>query len=250
LPSSVLAAVVIAAALSLIEIRGVTHLARTRPSEMMVSLVATGSVALVGVIAGIGIAVGVSLLVFLRCAWAPHSTELVRVDGLKGCHDRLRHPGGIASPGSPWSVSTPPLFFANADTFKLRVLALVGDAGRPVDRVVVTAEPMTDIDAAGAGALAGLLDELEQRRITLAFAELKAGCEKDSIASGWWTGSALSTSTAPWARPSAPTSRRQGSGGPTGRTAWTSLADHAESWAIQPRWLALERPHGHGPLAH
>jgi MFS superfamily sulfate permease-like transporter len=173
LPSSVLAAVVIVAAMSLIEIRGVTHLARTRPSEMVVSLVATAAVAVLGVIAGIGIAIGVSLLAFIRRAWAPHSAELVRVDSLKRYHDHNRHPEGHRVPGLALFRFDAPLFFANADTFKRRVLAILDGARRPVDWVVVTAEPMTDIDATGASALGELLDELERRRITLAFAELK-----------------------------------------------------------------------------
>jgi high affinity sulfate transporter 1 len=173
LPSSVLAAVVIAAALGLIEVRGVAHLARTRPSEMVVSLVATASIAVVGVIAGIGIAIGVSLVAFIRRAWAPHSAELVRVDGLKGYHDHQRHPEGHRVPGLALFRFDAPLFFANAEAFKRRVLAAVVDAGRAVDCVVITAEPMTDIDATGASALGELLDELERRRITLAFAELK-----------------------------------------------------------------------------
>jgi MFS superfamily sulfate permease-like transporter len=172
LPSSVLAGVVIAAAVSLIEVRGVVHLARTRPSEMFVSLIATASVAVLGVIAGIGIAIAVSLLAFIRRAWAPHSAELVRVEGLKGYHDQHRHPEGHQVPGLALFRFDAPLF-ANADTFKRRVLAMVDGGGRAVDWVVVTAEPMTDIDATGAGALGELLDELERRRITLAFAELK-----------------------------------------------------------------------------
>jgi high affinity sulfate transporter 1 len=173
LPSSVLAAVVIAAAISLIEVRGVLHLARTRPSEMVVSLVATAAVAVVGVITGMGIAIGVSLLAFIRRAWAPHSAELVRVDGLKGYHDVERHPEGHRVPGLALFRFDAPLFFANADAFKKRVLAVAENSDRHVDWVVVTAEPVTDIDATGAGALGELLDLLERRHITLAFAELK-----------------------------------------------------------------------------
>ena len=54
-------------------------------------------VAVLGVIPGIGIAVGASLLAFIRRAWSPHTAELVRVDGLKGYHDIDRHPEGVAS---------------------------------------------------------------------------------------------------------------------------------------------------------
>jgi high affinity sulfate transporter 1 len=173
LPSSVLAAIVIAAAISLVEIRGVTHLARTRPSELAVSLIAMAGVAVVGVIAGIGIAIGVSLLAFIRRAWAPHTAELVRVEGVKGYHDAERHPEGHRVPGLVLFRFDAPLFFANADAFKKRVLASIEQADRIVDWVVVTAEPITDVDVTGAHALVELLDELDRRGIVLGFAELK-----------------------------------------------------------------------------
>ena len=171
--SSVLAAIVITAALRLVEVRGVAHLARTRPSEMVVSLVAMTGVAVLGVIAGIGIAVGVSLLAFIRRAWAPHTAELVRVDYLKGYHDAQRHPEGKRIPGLCLFRFDAPLFFANADAFKRQVLAMAADTERPVCWIVVTAEPITDVDATGAEALGEVLDVLEASGVTLAFAEVK-----------------------------------------------------------------------------
>jgi len=68
LPAATLAAVVIAGALSLVEIHGVARLARTRPSEFAVSLVAFVGVAVLGVLPGIGLAVGVALISFIRGA--------------------------------------------------------------------------------------------------------------------------------------------------------------------------------------
>jgi high affinity sulfate transporter 1 len=171
LPAAVLGAVVIAAALSFVEIRGVVQLARVSRSELAVSLIAFGGVALFGVIPGIGIAVAVALLAFIRRAWAPHTAELVRVDGLKGYHDVQRHPEGRRIPCLALFRFDAPLFFANAEMFKRQVLEL---AERPdVHWVVITAEPITDVDVTGAEALRSLLDVLERRRIVLAFAGLK-----------------------------------------------------------------------------
>jgi high affinity sulfate transporter 1 len=181
LPSAVLAAIVVGAAISLVEIRGVRRLARLRPAEFVISLVAFAGVAVVGVIPGIGIAVAVSLLAFIRKAWAPHTAELVRVDGLKGYHDVVRHPSGRRVPGLALLRFDAPLFFANAEAFKRAVLDLANAPGRGVRWIVVTAEPVTDIDVTGVHVLGDLLDALDEQGVVLAFAELK-GRVRDQLA--------------------------------------------------------------------
>ena len=172
LPSSALAAIVIASAVRLIEVRSVLRLAHARRSELVISLVAFAGVAVLGVLPGLGIAVAVSLLNFVRRAWMPHSVELVRVDGMKGYHDGERHPEGRQVPGLLLFRFDAPLFFANADVFLERVVDLV-DENKDTAWVVVTAEPVTDVDSTAADMLQRLHDELQRRHVTLAFAELK-----------------------------------------------------------------------------
>ncbi len=172
LPSSALAAIVIASAIRLFEVRSVLRLAHARRSELVISLVAFAGVAVLGVLPGLGIAVAVSLLNFVRRAWMPHSVELVRVDGMKGYHDGERHPEGRQVPGLLLFRFDAPLFFANADVFLERVVDLV-DEHKDTAWVVVTAEPVTDVDSTAADMLQRLHDELQRRHLTLAFAELK-----------------------------------------------------------------------------
>jgi high affinity sulfate transporter 1 len=173
LPSSVLAAVVIAASLRLVELHGVARLARIRRSEFLLSLLAFAGVALFGAIVGVGLAVGLSLLDVMRRAWRPHTAELVRVDGLKGYHDVERHPEGRRVPGLLLYRFDAPLFFANAGYFAEDVLRAVDGAPGPVRWVVITAEPITDVDVTAADELHELLDDLATRDVTLAFAEMK-----------------------------------------------------------------------------
>jgi MFS superfamily sulfate permease-like transporter len=68
-----------------------------------------------------------------------------------------------------------PLVFANAARFRERVLRQIRHADPPTRWVVVAAEPITDVDATAARALADLLGDLEARGVRLAFAELKGG---------------------------------------------------------------------------
>ena len=173
LPFATLAAVVIAAAMALVEIPGVARLATVSPMEFVVSLVAFAGVAVLGVLQGIAVAIGVALLTFIRRAWYPHTAELVRVDGLKGYHDAGRHPEGRRVPGLVLYRFDAPLFFANADEFKERALELVASPRGKARWLVVTAEPITDIDATAAEMLTRLHADLEGRGVVLAFAELK-----------------------------------------------------------------------------
>lgn len=176
LPEATLSAVVIAAALRMFEIAPVVRLARIRRSEFLLSTAAFVAVALLGAITGVVVAIALSLLNFMRRAWKPHTTELVRVDGLKGYHDADRHPEGRRVPGLMLYRFDAPLFFANSRFFLEDVLERVDDAerrGRPIRAVVVTAEPITDVDTTAADALDELTRDLDARGVEIRFAELK-----------------------------------------------------------------------------
>jgi high affinity sulfate transporter 1 len=180
LPSATLAAVVIAAAFSLIEIPGLRKLYRMRRSEFVLSIVCFLGVALLGVIAGIFLAVGLSLLFFIERAWRPYDAVLGRVEGRSGYHDVSRHPEARRVPGLVLFRWDAPLFFANAETFQDHVKEAIEDSPSPVRWVVIAAEPVTDVDTTAGDALQQLKDELTAAGIVLAFAEVK-GPVKDQF---------------------------------------------------------------------
>ncbi len=181
LPNAALAAIVIAAVLRLVEVNGLVRLRAARRSEFVLAMAAFLAVALFGPIYGIGVAIALSLLNFMRKVWRPYSTELVRVDGLKGYHDVERHPEGHRIPGLLLYRFDAPLFFANGGYFEQDVLRRIDGADAPCRWVVVTAEPITDVDSTGADELSELLDRLDERRVRLVFAELK-GTVRDRLA--------------------------------------------------------------------
>jgi high affinity sulfate transporter 1 len=180
LPNAALGAVVISAALSLIDVRGVVRLYRLRRSEFVFALACFLGVALIGVIQGIFIAIGLALLAFIWRAWRPYDAVLGRVAGLKGYHDITRHPEAKRVPGLVLFRWDAPLFFANADIFHEHVLRAVATAPTPTKWVVVAAEPVTDIDITAADMLSELDDELQRAGIELCFAEMK-GPAKDRL---------------------------------------------------------------------
>ena len=173
LPSSVLAAVVIASAIGLIEIADLRRIYRIQRWEFWLSIVCTAAVAIFGAIPGIALAIVIAVIEFLWDGWRPHSAVLGRVDHVKGYHDITRYPDARRVPGLVLFRWDAPLFFANAELFNDRVRQAVANAPTPVRRVVVAAEPVTSVDVTAADALADLADSLNRDDIELCFAEMK-----------------------------------------------------------------------------
>jgi len=180
LPHAALAAVVISACLALVEVPGVTRLYRLRRGEFVLSIVCFLGVALLGVVTGIFISIGLALLAFIWRAWRPYAAVLGRVDGVRGWHDLSRHPEARRIPGLLLFRWDAPLFFANAQAFHEQVLRAVAAAPTRTHWVVVAAEPVTDVDITAADALLALDAELHQAGMDLFFAEMK-GPVKDRL---------------------------------------------------------------------
>ncbi len=172
LPQPALAAVVIVASLSLADIGGLRRLRRQRRSDFRLAMAAFLGVAFLGVLPGIGIAVGLSILNVFRRAWRPHQAVLGRVEGTPGYHDSRFTPTTHHLPGLVIYRFDAPLFFANARTFRDQVRHLARTKPRP-QWIVVAAEPITDVDTTAADMLEDLDLELNADGTSLVFAELK-----------------------------------------------------------------------------
>jgi high affinity sulfate transporter 1 len=173
LPTTALAAVVIAAVAGVFDLRALRTFFRVRRSDFFLALTAFFAVAALGVIPGVGVAVGVSILDFVRRAWRPHDAVLGRARGVKGYHDITRYPDARQVPGLVLFRWDAPLFFANADLFRTRILDVVAAAVPPAQWIVVAAEPITDVDSTAAEIVEELDRELSARGVTLGFAEMK-----------------------------------------------------------------------------
>jgi high affinity sulfate transporter 1 len=172
LPQPALAAVVITASLSLADIPGTVRLWRQRKAEFGLSITAFLGVALLGVLPGIAIAVGLSILNVFRRAWWPYDTVLGRAEGLEGYHDIHSYPDARHLPGLVIYRFDAPLFFANAKTFRDEVRRLAKSEPKPT-WIVIAAEPVTDVDTTASDVLEELDAALNADGISLVFAELK-----------------------------------------------------------------------------
>ena len=172
LPDPTLAAIVIAASLSLADIPGTVRLWHQRRVEFTLCMAAFLGVALLGVLEGIAVAVALSILNVFRRAWWPYQTTLGRVEGMAGLHDRELHPEAQELAGLAVFRFDAPLFFANARTFRDQIRLLAAAEPRP-RWIVIAAEPITDVDTTAADMLKDLDEELNAHGTSLVFAELK-----------------------------------------------------------------------------
>ena len=172
LPAAALAAVVITSAIGLIEVSDLIRIFHIQRWEFWLSIVCFAGVAVLGAIPGIGLAVAIAIIEFLWDGWRPHSAVLGRADGVKGYHDITRYPDARQIPGLVLFRWDAPLFFANAELFKERVLEAAASS-HPVHWLVVAAEPVTSVDVTAADSIAELDKALQEADIELCFAELK-----------------------------------------------------------------------------
>jgi high affinity sulfate transporter 1 len=173
LPISALAAVVIASAIALIEVADLRRIYRMQPWEFWLSMLCLAGVAVFGAIPGIALAIAIAVIEFLWDGWRPYSAVLGRVDNVKGYHDISRYPESRQIPGLVLFRWDAPLFFANAELFRDRVMMAVESSPTQVNWLVVGAEPVTSIDVTSADTLDELDHTLSTSGIRLCIAEMK-----------------------------------------------------------------------------
>ncbi len=173
MPQSALAAIIIAASISLFDVEALGHFWVVRRSEFILAIVSILGVALVGVLQGIVIAVALSMFQLFERAWRPYSAILGKPDDIPGYHDLSHHPNGRQIPGLLMLRWDAPLFFANANLFRDRIRELIAQTEpRPV-WIVIAAEPISHVDTTAGDMLVDLDLELNAAGIHLIFAELK-----------------------------------------------------------------------------
>lgn len=172
-PTAALGALVVYAALRLIDLGEFRRLARFRRSEFILALLTTVAVLGLGVLYGVLAAIGLSILDLLRRVARPHDSVLGFVPGLAGMHDITDYPEARLEPGLLVYRYDAPLFFANAQDFRARAMAAVDENPDPVEWFVLNSEANVDVDLTALDALDQLRADLAARGIIFAMARVK-----------------------------------------------------------------------------
>lgn len=172
-PLAALGALVLVAAVQLIDVSEFRRLAKFRRSELILAFATTAAVVSLGVLYGVLVAVALSILDLLRRLARAHDSVLGFVPGLPGMHDVDDYPEAELVPGLVIYRYDAPLCFANADDFRSRALQAVNDYPQPVEWFVLNAEANSEVDLTALDALERLRLELGRRGVVFAMARVK-----------------------------------------------------------------------------
>ena len=172
-PIAALGAVLVKAALSLIDLESLGMIYKIDRREFALSLLATLGVVAVGAIQAILVAVVLSLLRFVRLVSRPKVEILGKVEGFSGFHSIERHTDAVTVPGLMMFRFNSPIVFFNAPYFKRQVLAIANTAGPSLKWLVLDMLPITMIDATGLYTAEEVADTLRHQGVILAAAGRK-----------------------------------------------------------------------------
>ncbi len=171
-PLAALGGLVIYAGIRLIDVREIRRIVDFRHSEAAIMVVAAAGVVVFDLLVGIGVAVALSIADLFRRVARAHDAVLGSVPGLAGLHDVDDYPEATTIPGLVVYRYDAPLFFANAEDFETRVLAVV-DATAHVEWVVLNMEANVEVDLTALDRLEELRMDLESRGVVVALARVK-----------------------------------------------------------------------------
>ncbi|MCV7282608.1 sulfate permease [Mycolicibacterium flavescens] len=172
-PTAALGALVVYAAVQLVDVAAYRRLAGFRRSEFVLAVATTAAVLGLGVLYGVLVAVALSILDLLRRVAHAHDSVLGFVPGIAGMHDIEDYPDARPVPGLVIYRYDAPLCFANAEDFRKRALSAVDDSDGCVEWFVLNVEANVEVDLTALDALESLRQELDHRGIVFAMARVK-----------------------------------------------------------------------------
>ncbi len=181
LPKATLAAVIIFAAMGLIDVSGWRALVRGSRTELLVAVLTVFGMLTVGLLPALLLAVLLSILDVVRRSAQPRDAVLGWSAERRRFADVQRRGDAIVVPGVVVYRLDDRLFFANSRYFRSRVREAVAGASYDVTSVVFDAEGVTSLDTSGAQAIREVVEELRARDIRFVVARCRAAFE-DQIA--------------------------------------------------------------------
>jgi len=183
LPQPVLAALVLVAVTGLFKVKALVRLWRFSRAEFAIAIAALLGVLGSGLLRGVLIGAVLSLLVLLRRASRPATTELGRVPETDYFADRIRNPENRREPGVFVFRTSGALLYFNIEHVRERFLELLGDSGQP-RRALFFMGAVPHVDLAGAELLVELHETLLARGIEFRLAAIQSSVRETLVKAG------------------------------------------------------------------
>ena len=172
-PAAALGAIVIYAAIRLIDVTAFRRLLAFRRAELGIALATCAGVLVFNILYGVLVAIGLSVADLLVRVARPHDAVLGRVRGLAGMHDVDDYPGAQTIPGLVVYRYDAPLFFANADNFRRRALAAAAQVSGQLRWFVLNVEANVEVDFTALEALDAVREDITKQGAEFALARVK-----------------------------------------------------------------------------
>lgn len=173
LPKPVLAALIIeAVVMGMMNVREMRRLARVQKFDFWIAVAALLGALVFGVLAGVVIGIGLSLVWLVRVATHPDMPSLGREPGTQVFRELDEHPGDEALPGVAVVGLDGGLFFATADALEDRLRAVIHDSPE-LTGIVLDCEGINFVDSQGAAKMDDIVTMAEEASVTLRLARLK-----------------------------------------------------------------------------
>jgi anti-anti-sigma factor len=173
LPKAVLGALIIeAVVMGMMDLPEMRRLARVQRFDFWIAVAAIAATLLVGVLAGVMVGIGLSLLWLISVATRPPMPLLGREPGTQVFRELDEHPGDESVAGVVVLRLDGGLFFATSDALEDRIREVALSAP-DVGGIVLDCGGMDFIDSQGAAKLRELLELTERAGVTLRLARVK-----------------------------------------------------------------------------
>ncbi len=184
-PEAALGALVMYAAVQLIDIEELRRIARFRKSELIITAATALALTLFGVLVGIGFAIALSILDLIRRITSPYADVLGYAPGVAGMHSLDDYPDSQPVEGLVVFRYDSPIFFANADDFSARAKQAIDRSPHPIRWFLLNAEANTEMDLTAVDALEKLRVDLESQGIRFAMARVKQNLSRSLTPTGF-----------------------------------------------------------------
>jgi sulfate permease, SulP family len=161
LPEAVLAAIVIHAVAHLVDVKGLSFYAKIKTGSVWVALIAIFGVLLLGILKGLVIAVGVTLIAVMTKLSTPQESVLGKIPGTDNFGDVRWYPEAETIEGLLIVRPNAILFFANANRVLNHIRTLMKGAVSPVRGVILDLEASPEVDITSVQMLEQLNSELK-----------------------------------------------------------------------------------------
>lgn len=165
IPRPALAAVIVVAAVTIVDVAGYRALWRTSREEAGLAAITALGVVILGVLPGVVVAVTLSILAALYHIARPHDAVLADYPEFEGWVDADAYPGTVVEPGLVVYRFDAPLFFVNAERFRDRVVRVLDDDPGDEEWLVLDFEGVGAVDVTAVDAVGELVADLAERQL-------------------------------------------------------------------------------------